>query len=168
MKKEKLKEIIEILYKKNLKISSMESCTSGLLISTITDIEGASTITDGGYVTYSNKSKILNGVDKDIINNYGVYSIETSNAMAKSCKNKNNCDIGIGVTGTFSNLDKNNKDSECGIVYYTINYKEHIFQKKIQVPLKNFNLNNSKTLRYWQKEYVVNEILEQLYNILKE
>ena len=79
-------EITAKLIEKSLTVTTMESCTSGLIASLITDCEGASASFKGGFVTYSNEAKILNGVDKNIIDKYGVYSFETAKAMAKSCK----------------------------------------------------------------------------------
>ena len=61
----------------------MESCTSGLIASMITDTEGASAIFPGGYVTYLNETKIFVGVDPKVIERYGVYSTECAEAMAR-------------------------------------------------------------------------------------
>ena len=52
-------------------ISTMESCTSGLIASMITDTEGASAIFPGGYVTYLNETKIFIGVEEAVIRQYG-------------------------------------------------------------------------------------------------
>jgi len=52
------RNIIKKLSKKKLKISFAESCTGGLLSSTITSISGASKIFSLGLVAYSNQSKI--------------------------------------------------------------------------------------------------------------
>ena len=73
-------KLTEILIKKGITVTTMESCTSGLIASLITDSEGASAIFKGGFVTYSNEAKILNGVSESIINDYGVYSPETAKA----------------------------------------------------------------------------------------
>lgn len=61
--------IIKKLIKSGTTISTMESCTSGLIASMITDTEGASAIFPGGYVTYLNETKIFVGVDENIIKN---------------------------------------------------------------------------------------------------
>ena len=53
-----MKSLIRILTKKKLKISFVESCTGGLLASTITSIGGASKVFNLGLVTYSNQAKI--------------------------------------------------------------------------------------------------------------
>ena len=53
------KKIVRILTKRKLNISFAESCTGGLLSSTITSINGSSKVFTLGLVVYSNKSKTL-------------------------------------------------------------------------------------------------------------
>ena len=53
-----MKSLIKILNKKKLKISFVESCTGGLLASSITSISGASKVFNLGLITYSNQAKI--------------------------------------------------------------------------------------------------------------
>ena len=77
-------DIVKKLIDTHTTISTMESCTSGLIASMITDTEGASAIFPGGYVTYLNETKILNGVNANVIEKYGVYSRECANAMAET------------------------------------------------------------------------------------
>lgn len=110
----KYRKLTKFLVEKNISITTMESCTSGFIASLITDTEGSSAIFKGGFVTYSNEAKITNGVDAAIINQYGVYSKETAVAMAKSSAKKMSTRIGIGVTGTFGNVDLANNDSVPG------------------------------------------------------
>ena len=76
--------ILEELKKQNLTISTMESCTAGMISSTITDIPGASHVLKFSSVTYSNEFKIKMGVDPQIIDKKGVYSLDTSKSMAKA------------------------------------------------------------------------------------
>ena len=62
-----MKSLIKILTKKNLKISFVESCTGGLLASTITSVSGASKVFNLSLVTYSNQAKIkLLKINKNI------------------------------------------------------------------------------------------------------
>lgn len=112
--------IIKKLIKSGTTISTMESCTSGLIASMITDTEGASAIFPGGYVTYLNETKIFIGVDENIIKTYGVYSKECAEAMAETVREKMHTDIAIGITGTTGNVDPNNADSVQGKVYFCI------------------------------------------------
>ena len=131
-------ELTKKLIEKNLTITTMESCTAGQIISLITDTEGSSAVVKGAFVTYCNNAKILNGVPKEIIDKYGVYSPQTAEKMAESCRNFYNADISVGVTGTLGNIDPNNNDSIVGEVYFAINFRgdTSIF-KIIMQPQKN-------------------------------
>ena len=65
-----MKTLVRLLTKKKLKLSVAESCTGGMLASSITSISGASKIFNLGLVTYSNQAKIkILRVNKKIINN---------------------------------------------------------------------------------------------------
>ncbi len=126
--------LTRMLIEKGITISTMESATSGQIASLITDLEGASAIFKGAYVTYSNETKIMCGVSKDIIDIYSVYSEEAAREMAGVCRNNFKTNIGIGVTGTMGNVDPNNKaSSEMGKVYFSIDIdgKVESYSKKI-------------------------------------
>ena len=120
----KYEKITKTLIEKGLYITTMESCTAGLISSLITDTEGSSQIIKGAFVTYSNEAKVMQGVPKEIIDKYGVYSEETAAAMARACKNTYAADISVGVTGTTGNIDPCNNDSIPGVVYYAISFKD--------------------------------------------
>ena len=78
-------KIIKLLIRKKLNISFAESCTGGLLSSTITSISGSSKIFTIGLVTYSNQAKIkFLKVPKKIILKHGAVSYETCLSMAKN------------------------------------------------------------------------------------
>ena len=116
--------IIKKLIDTHTTVSTMESCTSGMIASTITDTEGASAIFPGGYVTYLNETKIFIGVEEEIIRKYGVYSKEWAEEMARTVQEKMHTDIAIGITGTTGNIDPNNADSMQGVVYFCIRVKD--------------------------------------------
>ena len=86
MNQQEKDKIVRKLIDTNTTISTMESCTSGLIASMITDTEGASAVFPGGYVTYLNKTKILCGVDEKIIKEHGVYSKQCARAMAETAQ----------------------------------------------------------------------------------
>ena len=97
----------------------MESCTSGLIASMITDTEGASAIFRRiRYLSEWNKDSERCGCKRDW--KYGVYSRECANAMAETAQKKLHTDIAIGITGTTGNVDPNNADSVQGQVYFCI------------------------------------------------
>lgn len=114
--------ITKVLIAKKLSVTCMESCTSGFIASLITDTEGASAVFKGSDVTYSNETKVMRGVPASIIEEYGVYSLQTAVAMAKACRVNHKSNIGIGVTGTFGNVDPENADSVAGRVFFAIDF----------------------------------------------
>ena len=119
---EKYHNLTSELIRRKLTISTMESCTSGLIASLITDASGASDIFENGLVTYSNQAKISQGLDGTVIDEYGVYSEETAASMATLCREKFGTDIGVGVTGSIGRIDPANSDSVPGEVYIAVNF----------------------------------------------
>ena len=138
--RDRYRELTLLLIGKNITISTMESCTAGQIASLLTDTEGASAVFRGAYVTYSNEAKIMAGVKADIIEKYGVYSVQTSDAMASSCRNIFGTDIGIGITGSFGNADPNNPDSIPGEVYFSIATAKGTSHYRCSVPKQETRL----------------------------
>ncbi len=132
--------ITRLLIKLGKTITTMESCTSGQIASLITDTEGSSAIIKGALVTYSNEAKIMHGVSKITIDTYGVYSPETASEMANVCRNMYNADYGIGVTGSFGNVDPNNSDSVPGEVFFAIATAEGTQSYHCSVPVQSSRL----------------------------
>lgn len=131
---EKFEKITKTLIARKLTITTMESCTSGQIISLITDTEGSSAAVKGAFVTYSNEAKIGQGVPADVIYRSGVYSTETAGAMAEACRKAYHADIGIGVTGTYGNADPNNADSIPGQVYFAISTEKGTKTQRCNIP----------------------------------
>ena len=95
-----MKNLIRLLIEKKFKISFAESCTGGLLASTITSVSGASKIFNFGLITYSNQAKIkILKVNKNIIRKYGAVSHECCSAMVKNLSKISRADINISITG---------------------------------------------------------------------
>ncbi len=94
------KVVGDLLSERNLTIATAESCTGGLLGSTITDIPGSSRYMKGGVIAYANEVKIkeLNIEEKDL-QKYGAVSKIVALQMAKGIAQKMNTDIGISTTG---------------------------------------------------------------------
>ena len=83
--KKKAQKIIKVLNNKNLDISFAESCTGGMLSSTITSISGSSKVFKLGLVVYSDESKIkVLNVSKKIIRKFGSVSEQVCKAMVKN------------------------------------------------------------------------------------
>jgi nicotinamide-nucleotide amidase len=97
---ETLEDLIgALLLEKRLTIATMESCTGGLLASTITDVPGSSKYFKGGLVAYSNEAKISYGVSSSLIERHGAVSPEVAADMARVARQHLGADIGISITG---------------------------------------------------------------------
>lgn len=95
-----MKPLIRLLIKKKLKISFVESCTGGLLASTITSFSGSSKIFNLGLITYSNQTKIkVLKVNKNIIKKYGAVSHECCLAMVNNLSKISKANINVSITG---------------------------------------------------------------------
>ena len=93
-------KIVKLLCKKKIKISFAESCTGGLLSSSITSVSGSSKIFTLGLVTYSNQAKIkILKVPKRIIMKYGAVSYETCLSMVKNLNKISKTNISVSITG---------------------------------------------------------------------
>ncbi|MCR4674615.1 MAG: CinA family protein [Lachnospiraceae bacterium] len=115
-------EVVDELKKKNLKISTAESCTGGLIASSIVDVPGVSAFFDEGYVTYSNESKNKNlFVDWEILNTYGAVSKECAEAMAEGLHKRTGADICICSTG-IAGPDGGSKEKPVGTVFLSCYY----------------------------------------------
>jgi nicotinamide-nucleotide amidase len=88
-----------MLRERGLTLATMESCSGGLLASTITDVPGSSDYYKGGLVSYATEMKVAWGVDRKIIAEHGVISAECAQAMARAVRERLGADVGIGVTG---------------------------------------------------------------------
>ena len=114
------KKIIFTFKKKKLKISVAESCTGGLLASTITSISGASKIFNLGFITYSNQAKIkILKVNKNIIRKYGAVSHECCAAMVKNLSRISKANINVSITG-IAGPKGGTKQKPVGLVYIGI------------------------------------------------
>ena len=114
------KKIVHLLRKKRLKISFAESCTGGLLSSTITSVNGSSKVFILGLVPYSNQSKItILKVPKNIIKKHGAVSYETCLTMVKNLNKISKTDISIAITGIAGPKGGTNK-KPIGLVFIGI------------------------------------------------
>ena len=147
---DKAKIIIDRLDKNGKYISTMESCTGGGVVNTLTSIEGASNVLKFSAVTYSNEYKIKMGVDKRVIDKYSVYSSEVSVEMAKAITLFANSDYGIGITGKLNRVDEQNPYGEDNVVFFTIYDKanDKCYSDSLKVLGRNRIVNKEEVIEY--------------------
>ena len=130
------KKIILKLIKKKIKISLVESCTGGMLSSSITSVAGSSKVFNLGIVTYSNESKIkVLKVSKKIIKRYGAVSEEVCKNMVKNISKIGKTNMSLSVTG-IAGPSGGTRKKPVGLVYIgikknnIINIKKYLFKNK--------------------------------------
>tara|TARA_Y100000389_G_scaffold188990_1_gene212198 strand:- start:456 stop:926 length:471 start_codon:yes stop_codon:yes gene_type:complete len=135
-------KIVLKLVKKKLKISFAESCTGGLLASSITSISGSSKIFNLGLITYSNKAKTnILKVPKKIIDKYGAVSKECCLSMVKNLSKISKANISVSITG-IAGPNGGTKLKPVGLVYIGIKkgkkiiIKENLFKNKNRIAIQ--------------------------------
>ncbi|MBQ1257991.1 MAG: competence/damage-inducible protein A [Clostridia bacterium] len=116
--------VLKMLKDRKKRVSFAESCTGGMLASSLVDISGASDVFDMSFVTYSNeaKSKLL-GVDPGILTSFGAVSPECARAMAIGAREKSNADYALSITG-IAGPDGGTEEKPVGLVYIGIADRE--------------------------------------------
>ena len=133
-------KVVKLLNKKSLKISFAESCTGGLLSSSITSISGSSKVFTLGFVTYSNQAKIkILKVPKKIIMKHGAVSYQTCLAMVKNLNKISKTNISVSITGV-AGPKGGTKEKPIGLVYIGIKKGNKTLVKK------NLFKSNKRTL----------------------
>ena len=145
-------KIVRLLVKKRLKISFAESCTGGLLSSTITSINGSSKVFTIGLVTYSNQSKIsILKVSKNIIRKHGSVSYETCLAMVKNLNKISKTNISVSITG-IAGPKGGTKKKPVGLVFIGIKngnktlVKKYLFKNKKRISIQRAAVINALNL----------------------
>ena len=138
-------KVVRILTKKKLSVSFAESCTGGLLASTITSISGSSKVFNMGLITYSNNAKVkLLKVPKKTITKYGAVSYETCLSMVKNLSKISKSNISISITG-IAGPDGGTKEKPVGLVYIgfkkgsKIRIKKYLFKNKNRIRIQKAN-----------------------------
>ena len=155
-----MRDVVNLLIEKKMTIATMESCTGGFVASSITDIDGSSSVLKFSAVTYSNEYKIKMGVSKEVIDKYSVYSINVAREMAKNISDFANSDIGVGITGKINRIDENNLFGDDNKIYYAIYDKnsDKYYEYEL-IAINDTRLNN--------KKYIMENISKNLLEIYK-
>ena len=150
--KELSKKVINLLRKKKLKISFAESCTGGMLASSITAIRGSSKIFTLGLITYSNQSKInILKVRRNIIIKHGAVSYETCLSMVKNLSLMSKTHVSVSITGV-AGPGGGTKSKPVGLVYIGVKkgkkilIKKYLFKSKKRKAIQSSSVNKALNL----------------------
>ena len=143
------KKVVKLLRKKALKISFAESCTGGLLSSSITSISGSSKVFTLGLITYSNQAKVkLLKVSPNILKKHGAVSYETCLSMVKNLSKISKTNVSISVTG-IAGPNGGMRNKPVGLVYNWLKkgtkilVKKFIFKSKKRLSIQRSTVNEA-------------------------
>ena len=145
-------KLVKLLSKKKLKVSFVESCTGGLLSSSITSISGSSKVFTLGLVTYSNQAKInILKVPKRIIMKHGAVSYETCLYMVKNLNKISKTNVSVSITGV-AGPKGGTKQKPVGLVYIGVKkgnktvVKKFLFKSKKRNSIQRSTVNKALNL----------------------
>ena len=155
---EKLKGIKILAKKKDLILSTAESCTGGLIAKYLTDLPGSSEFYDSSFITYSNSSKsLLLDVKNELIETHGAVSKEVVIEMCKGLLLKNKANLGVSVSGIMG-PSSDNTSKKIGLVWACFNYK-------YQIKAYQFELIGSRSEN---REAAAKTVIINLYDFINE
>ena len=124
------KVVGDLLIKNNLKISTAESCTGGMIASRLVSISGISDVFLEGAVTYANEAKVRTlNVKEETLKKYGAVSEETAREMAEGMAKRTGSDIAVVTTG-IAGPGGGTEEKPVGLVYIGLYYKGEVFVYK--------------------------------------
>ena len=127
------KKIILLLKRKKLGLAIAESCTGGMLSSSIVSVSGSSKVFTMGLVTYSNQAKTsILKVPQKIIKKYGAVSVQCCLAMVKNLSKISKSKVCVSITGV-AGPKGGSKQKPVGLVYIGIK-----IGKKVIINKSNF------------------------------
>ena len=126
--------LVALLKQKGLTVSTAESCTGGLIASTIVDVPGASAVFPGGAVTYASSVKTaLLGVPEELIRERGVVSSDVAAAMAEGARKRFGTALAVSVTGV-AGPDGGTPETPVGCVYIGVAVKDETVTFREDIP----------------------------------
>ena len=147
------KKIISLIKRKKMKLAIAESCTGGMLSSTITSISGSSKVFTMGLVTYSNQAKTgILKVSQKIIKKHGAVSVQCCLAMVNNLSKISKSKVCVSITG-IAGPKGGSKQKPVGLVYIGIRVG-----KKVVVNKCNFKNNG--------RAYIQRQTVKKSLNLL--
>jgi len=123
--------IIQKLTQAGKTLSTAESCTGGLIASSITDVSGSSKIFLGGMIVYATEMKLrLLGVSKEVLY-YGVISSQMASEMGLKIKALTGSDYSIATTGNLGPDVMEGKPR--GLIYIAVATPEKVYVKELNL-----------------------------------
>jgi nicotinamide-nucleotide amidase len=119
------KRVLALAGKHQVSLITAESCTSGLLATTLSEAPGAADLLHGGFVTYTKENKTAAlGVSADLLQSRGAVCPEVAAAMAKGALARSPADIAVAITGVAGPA-KDEDGNPVGLVCIAVATRPH-------------------------------------------
>lgn len=130
--------VVDLLVANKLTVSTVESCTGGMIAARLINVPGVSDVFKMGHITYSNKAKkkIL-GVKKRTLEKYTAVSAEVAKEMVKGVELVSKADVCVSVTG-LAGPDGGTAKKPVGLVYIACSVKGN-------VTVQEYHFNGNRT-----------------------
>jgi PncC family amidohydrolase len=149
-----IQKTIELLSEKGYTISFAESCTGGMIASSLVDVSGASSVFGYGFITYSADAKIsILGVNSDTIKSHGIVSCEVAKEMALGASERSNSNVSISVTGC-AGPGKDDDGNEPGTICFGFYICGNVFAEKVLLDGNSRNEIRAAAVEYAYKRIV--------------
>ncbi|WP_434796727.1 competence/damage-inducible protein A [Terrisporobacter vanillatitrophus] len=153
-------EVAKFLVKNNLTISVAESCTGGMVSSSLINYPGISSVFMEGCVTYSNEAKMKSlNVREETLNSVGAVSEQCAREMAEGVAARHNTNIGLSTTG-IAGPEGGSDEKPVGLVYMGIKINNKTIVKKYI-----FN-GDRQQIRYRACKTLLNDLRLELLNTI--
>lgn len=125
--------LVELLKEYHYTFSSAESCTGGMLMSTLVNVAGASVVIKEGFITYANEAKMKYlFVKEETLANYGAVSEQTAYEMAKGLMKQTRADVTAAITG-IAGPDGGTIEKPVGTIYIACCVHEQSYVKRLNL-----------------------------------
>jgi nicotinamide-nucleotide amidase len=151
-----------ILVERSWKIALAESCTGGLVSTTLTDLAGSSDWFERGYITYSNeaKSECLD-VPVEIIEAFGAVSEQVAKAMADGARRKADVNVAISITG-IAGPTGSSPEKPVGTICFGWSIKQNVGDDVKTITITKQFSGDRQAVRVQACDYALSKLLELL------
>jgi PncC family amidohydrolase len=127
------RSLIEYMREHELRLTTAESCTAGLIVTLLAEVPGSGSLIESGYVVYSPEAKQrLLGVKPRTIDTFNLTSREVAEEMAIGALRDANADVAVATTGLLGPDDKDGipAGTVCFAWAFEVNGQRALFSRR--------------------------------------
>ncbi len=120
--------------RREVRVSTAESCTGGLAAALLTSVPGISAVFDEAFVTYADaaKERAL-AVSAELLRAHGAVSREVAEAMARGAARRAGAELALAVTG-IAGPDGGSAEKPVGLVWIATSFRGEVQSTERRFP----------------------------------